>query len=521
MTSLFVEKQANGTAFYINGELQFHSADEAIYHEYLTVPAIALAAKRFPAEPLRVLICGGGDGLAARDILRFPQVNHIDLVDYSKEVLDLGKQDFESFNQGSLSNPKVTIHIHEAFSFLNRLTQEFCTESNQAYKYHAIICDFTYPASIVETRIYGLEWFDLLKQALIPTGIIATNAVSPNRNTLAFWCIYQTMQVSGLYVKPMQFQIPSFVNHDYGNWGFFLASEMAIARPEIESLDLPTNLQALCLDDLSKVFIFEQAIAKVRHSVIPHQKDSSQLLFYLLNRLHISNLGFREPEFCGGAWPPHKILDSVESIDFLNVQDSQTAIAPINQNVLLSDPMSLESLAKSWLQQLESHPDSLLIPAQHHSHTPEISQEWLGRAKQLLNQIDFSRLIAKLLERSQELPHEITTDLRELQTKFLKFQRSRQVEQILSQESSQEIYDHSKTKPSFNLTSAKVIAIVSLTLLVANLAAPDAVFAKGSTSSFANTGGTDDGSGGLGLLGLMMTIGGVFWLINLASDNKK
>ncbi|MFM6344092.1 MAG: spermine synthase, partial [Dolichospermum sp.] len=59
--SLFVEQHSDGIAFYINGELQFHSADEAIYHEYLTIPAIALAAKRFPNQLLRVLICGGGD----------------------------------------------------------------------------------------------------------------------------------------------------------------------------------------------------------------------------------------------------------------------------------------------------------------------------------------------------------------------------------------------------------------------------------------------------------------------------
>jgi len=505
-TSLFVEQHNNGIAFYINGELQFHSADEAIYHEYLTIPAIALAAKRFPNQLLRVLICGGGDGLAARDILRFPQVNHIDLVDYSQEVIDLGKQDFASFNQGSLVNPKVTIHIQEAFAFLDRLVQEFCTESLHDYKYHAIICDFTYPASVAETQIYALEWFSLLKQALMPSGIIATNAVSPDRNTLAFWCIYQTMQAAGLAVKPMQLHIPSFINHDYGNWGFLLASEKAIIRSEIKSLDLPTHLRELSLDALQDVFTFDAAIAQIRHSVTIHQKDSSQLLFYLLNRLNIS-----QPN-------PSKVSSGKPQINFLDLQDPPTAIATTSHNLQLHDPMSLEALAQSWLQQLEANPDSLLIPAHHHSHTPEISQEWLGRAKQLLNQIDFPRLIAKLLERSQELPHEIAQDLRELQNKIIKFQQS----QPLDEEHSQAISINSESRPSFNLTTAKVIAIVSLTLLVANLAAPDAVFAKGSTSSSGFiSNGSDDGSGGLGFWGLMMTVTGVFWLINLANDNKK
>jgi spermidine synthase len=502
-TSLFVEQQSNGVAFYINGELQFHSADEAVYHEYLTIPAIALAVQRFPDQDLRVLVCGGGDGLAVRDILRYSQVSHIDLVDYSQEVIDLGKQDFAAFNHDSLSNPKVKIHIHEAFAFLNRISQEFIIEKDLAHRYHAIICDFTYPASVTETQIYSWEWFDLLKRALVPSGIIATNAVSSDRNTLAFWCIYQTIQAAGFKVKPMQLEIPSFTNHNYGNWGFLLASEKEIIRHELTNLDLPPKLRALTLETLPQVFVFDQAIAKLRTSVIPHQRNSSQLFFYLLNR--------------GNNHNSQTLASRLEAqkIDFLDLQDHDKAIAAIPNSLSINDPMSLEALAEAWLKQLESNPESLLIPAQHHSHTSEISQEWLTRVRQLLNQIDLSRLIAKLLERSQDLPQEIANDLRELQPKLIAFQK-----QLTQKNSAQLIYENSvnsETRPSFNLTTAKVIAILSLTLLVANLAAPDAVFAKGSTSY----GGTGDGDISLGFIGLMMTMGGVYWLIHLANTEKK
>lgn len=503
-TSLFVEQQANGTAFYINGELQFHSADEAIYHEYLTIPAISLAVQRFPDQDLRVLVCGGGDGLAVRDILRYPQVSHIDLVDYSQEVIDLGKQDFAAFNHDSLSNSKVKIHIHEAFAYLNRITQEFILKENLAHRYHVIICDFTYPYSVAETQIYSLEWFSLLKQALVPSGMIATNAVSPDRNTLAFWCIDQTIQAAGLNVKPMQLDIPSFTNHDYGSWGFLLASEQEVMRNELANLDIPTELQALILEDLPQLFVFDQAIATLRNSVIPNQHNSSQLFFYLLNR--------------GNNHHSLTIEASLESskIDFLDLQDHNKAITLTPRSVVSNDPMSLESLAQAWLNQLESNPEELLIPAQHHSQTPQISQEWLTRVKQLLNQIDLSRLIAKLLERSQELPQEIANDLRELQTKLIVFQK-----QLTQGDSVQLIYENSAnstTRPTFNLNTAKVIAILSLTLLVANLAAPDAVFAKGSTSY----GGTGGGDAGLGSIGLMMTMGGIYWLIHLANtENRK
>ncbi len=485
-TSLFVEHQANGTAFYINGELQFHSADEAIYHEYLTIPAIALAVKRFPDQDLRVLVCGGGDGLALRDILRYPQVSHVDLVDYSQEVIDLGKQAFADFNQASLSNPKVTIHIHEAFSFVTSLIEERLIEEIRGdHKYHVIICDFTYPASIAETQIYALEWFELLKQVLVPSGMIATNAVSPDRNTLAFWCIYQTMQAAGLAMMPMQLQIPSFANHDYGNWGFLLASDMAIAHAEIDNLDIPSDLREFNLATWRQISGLEQFDQEmVRHTVIHHQKDSSQLLFYLLNRT-------------------------------ISTQSNVESNLEPNLALKTGDPMSLDALAKVWLNQLESNPEKLQIPAQHHSQTPEISQEWLERVKQLLNQIDLSRLIAKLLERSQELPQEIAADLRELQIKLTNFQVS-----DLQKFASSPLVDRetSVTRPSFSLTTAKVIAILSLTLLIANLAAPDAVFAKGS-SSFASSGSGDGNA--LGFMGLMMTIGGVCWLINLADDSNQ
>ncbi|MFO0210578.1 MAG: hypothetical protein ACK53E_07325, partial [Pseudanabaena sp.] len=212
-------------------------------------------------------------------------------------------------------------------------------------------------------------------------------------------------------------------------------------------------------------------------------------------------------------------FSETSQINFLDLQDSLTVITNDNHHLLFSDPMSLESLAQSWLKQLDFNPDSLLIPAQHHSQTPEISQEWLGRSKQLLNQIDFPRLIAKLLERSQELTHEIADDLRELQTKIIKFQQSQSLEEKPEQHS-QALSINSESRPSFNLTMAKVIVIVSLTLIVSNLAAPDAVFAKGSTSSSGFISSSDDGSFALGFLGFMMTVGGIVWLMDLADDKK-
>jgi spermidine synthase len=104
--SLFIENHNHGIAFYINGDLQFDTVDEAIYHEYLVIPAISLAVKRFPDTNLRVLICGGGDGLAARDIQRFKEVKAIDLVDYNSFACSKGLAPSQASDKSLTTNLK-------------------------------------------------------------------------------------------------------------------------------------------------------------------------------------------------------------------------------------------------------------------------------------------------------------------------------------------------------------------------------------------------------------------------------
>ncbi|MCY7323005.1 MAG: spermine synthase, partial [Phormidesmis sp. CAN_BIN36] len=262
MPSLFVENHTQGFAFYINGDLQFDTADEAIYHEYLVVPAIALASQRFPNQPLRILVCGGGDGLAVRDILRFPQASEVTLVDYDPDVVELGRTVFAPYNLGSLleepnaalGENRVTVYSREAFEFVSALPDR-C--------YHAVICDFTFPTSSEATRVYSLEWFQQLQRILYSGGVIATNGVSPEQNTTGFWCLYQTLLAAQLHAKPMKVKIPSFERHEYGEWGFFLASKSPILRSELEAIALPDHLQEMS-SDWRSTFKFSNRIANDR-----------------------------------------------------------------------------------------------------------------------------------------------------------------------------------------------------------------------------------------------------------------
>lgn len=477
--SLFIDRENDHIAFYINGELQFHSQDEAIYHEYLVIPAIKLAISRFTDTDLRVLICGGGDGLAARDILAFPQVKHIDLVDYDPEVLELAKTVFKPYNQGSLEQEKVTIYTQEAFAFISRLPENY---------YHVVISDFTYPNTAEETTIYSREWFQKINRVLIMGGLTSINAVSPNHNTEGFWCLYQTLISADLFTKPLQVDIPSFHDHGYGKWGFFLASSQVIQREEIEEISLPDHLQYLNPKNIIQAFIFTEEIARNRHSCMVNTIENKQLFYYLLNRVHNSAIELNS--------------EVKELINFLDInEETSTEVGNINA-------LDLETVAKFWLEniytQLDAQNPSVdinqYIPVRHRYHSPEMAISWLAHIQDLLLEIDYQRLLKTILQRAQELPPHITNELKNLAEKINSHQ------------------------PLSNLSPKTVqfITLLSVTLLMANLVSPDSVFAKGYYSGDSDSSNNDytTSSGDNKFIGFILTIIGGMWLKNIFSRSK-
>jgi spermidine synthase len=474
--SFFIEHHPDGLAFYINGDLQFDTADEAIYHEHLVIPAIALATQRFPHTPLRVLICGGGDGLAARDVLRFPAVQEITLVDYSAAVLELARTVFCPYNGGSLATAddaplgqsRVTVYTQEAFELV-AARPDAC--------YHAVICDFTTPTCSEDTAVYSREWFQQVRRVLVPGGVLSVNGVSPNHSSLGFWCLYQTLLAADLPAKPMQIKIPSFRRHGYGDWGFFLASSVAIARTELATLVFPDHLQCLPADNWQQTFELAEAIAAQRHAVNIHTLACPQLLYYLLNPQNPA---------------PLDVEARAEPIDFLDIQEPGTnQIGSLNL-------LELEAMIQVWLAQLSPSTQAnqpcvtpeQLIPAQHYDHSPHMTKAWLGYVKSLLQEIDAHQLLNQLLERTKELPPQLAQELKQLMAKI-------RTGQPLT---------------AISVHTTELITILAVTLLMANLSAPDAAFAKGSGGSSSSY---DANSGGFGWLGFWMTLMGGIWLANL------
>src|SRR5881296_908873 len=99
MSQVFLDTHEGRLALYLNGDLQFDRDDETLYHEPLALVPVALAARRAAGRRLRVLVLGGGDGLALREILRFPSVGEAHVVDRNGAVLELARTRLAELNR--------------------------------------------------------------------------------------------------------------------------------------------------------------------------------------------------------------------------------------------------------------------------------------------------------------------------------------------------------------------------------------------------------------------------------------
>ena len=161
---------------YINGNQQFSSYDEERYHEPLVHPAVTLAGNR--AE---VLILGGGDGLALREVLKYSQVKAVTLVDLDPEMTTLAATHpvFLQLNEHALADPRVSVVNADAFAFLQ----------DTAHLFDVIIIDLPDPNSVELARLYSLNFYRLCKKHLKRGGTLVTQATSPFFSRQAFVCI--------------------------------------------------------------------------------------------------------------------------------------------------------------------------------------------------------------------------------------------------------------------------------------------------------------------------------------------
>jgi spermidine synthase len=201
---------------FLDGDLQFSSVDEYRYHEMLVHPALG-----GPRE--RVLVLGGGDGLALREVLRTPGVEEVTLVDLDPAVVDLSRDlpAIRELHGGVWQDPRVTYAPADAFTWVREQL-----DAGGAGTWDAVIADFPDPDSAALAKLYTLELYRMLRGLLASDGRLVVQAGSPFFAPLAFWSIERTLAAAGLATVPYHTDVPSF-----GDWGFVLAGRR---QPRLE-----------------------------------------------------------------------------------------------------------------------------------------------------------------------------------------------------------------------------------------------------------------------------------------------
>lgn len=255
---IILTRSGNDMRLYLDGNLQFSSWDEYRYHECLIHPAMNLTSNRE-----EVLILGGGDGLAAREVLKYPDVKRITLVDIDPDMVDFCKKDhlIKRINKNSLNDPRMNIVIDDAYKFLE----------NSQERFGVIIGDLPDPNNESLSKLYTMGYFKMIKQHLAKGGTGCIQSTSPYFARKTFWCIVHTIRESGLVNKPFHVFVPSM-----GDWGFSLISDRNFDPLNIEIPDIP--LKYLQKGSIANLFYFGKDEEEVPTEI--NTLDSHKLLRY-------------------------------------------------------------------------------------------------------------------------------------------------------------------------------------------------------------------------------------------------
>ena len=263
---IVVTQGRGGHRLFLNGNLQFAERDEYRYHEALVHPVMAAYAAGIVKNsaggvvnsagavigassggaPKKVAVLGGGDGMAVREILKYPGVESITLVELDPAMTKLfsDQPTLSKLNGESLKSPKVKVINTDAFQWLENTTDTF----------DVIVVDFPDPTNFSIGKLYTNSFYALLDQRLSASGYAVIQTTSPLVARQSFWTVVQTIESVGLTATPYHANVPSF-----GEWGFVIASR----RPYRLPTALPEGLRFLNLQTLPLLFDFSVDMARV------------------------------------------------------------------------------------------------------------------------------------------------------------------------------------------------------------------------------------------------------------------
>ncbi|MEU6094510.1 polyamine aminopropyltransferase [Streptomyces sp. NPDC047079] len=206
---------------FLDGRLRVSGSDERLYHEALVHPAMS------GGPHARVLVLGGGDGLAAREVLSRPGVRRVDVVDPDPGVVLLARRDraLSALNGHAFADPRVRVRTGDAFCWLRHTRQT----------YDVLIADLPDPGIAASTKLYSQEFYGLARRVLAPGGRLVVHAGPVTARPRVFWTVEATVRAAGLRTVP--YRVPVTAPHTAGgpdrasglseaprDWGFVLAA---------------------------------------------------------------------------------------------------------------------------------------------------------------------------------------------------------------------------------------------------------------------------------------------------------
>ena len=237
---IVLTKRADDLRLFLSGNLQFSSRDEYRYHEALVHPPLSRVAS------LRdVLVLGGGDGLAVREVLKYPSVRSVTLVDLDPEMTALFRDSpmLAALNRGAFRSPKVHVVNADAFRWLR----------DNRRRFDAAIVDFPDPTNFSLGKLYTVSLYRELARALNPGAAVSVQSTSPLVAPNAYWTVATTLEAAGFTTRGYHVYVPSF-----GEWGFVLAGVGGV--PPVRAL--PPGLRFLDPVTARLAFAFPRDMAR-------------------------------------------------------------------------------------------------------------------------------------------------------------------------------------------------------------------------------------------------------------------
>ncbi len=255
---IVLTRRGDNLRLHLNGNLQFSSKDEHRYHEALVHPALATAASR-----RSVFIGGGGDGLGAREVLEWADVEKVTLVDLDPAITMLARRhdELRALNAGSLDDPRVEVVNSDAFVWL----------ANAEQKFDVVILDFPDPSNYSLGKLYSRRFYKSVRDHLETGGALVVQSTSPLFARRAFWCVVETIESVGFHTRPYHTFVPSF-----SEWGYVLAK----LEPFEEPRRVPPGLRFLDEKTMSAMFRFSADMTRVPAEV--NRLDNQAIVSYYL-----------------------------------------------------------------------------------------------------------------------------------------------------------------------------------------------------------------------------------------------